>query len=91
MAGNVRIAMMEIVQGVHKIPGTFWSALYLIEGKDSLALVDSGSPGDGRKVEEYLRVDRPRNSRTSSTSSSRTAIPTTRARHSTLPRSRVRE
>ncbi len=46
---------MEIVQGVHKIPGSFWSALYLIESRDSLALVDSGSPGDGRRIEEYLR------------------------------------
>ena len=46
---------MEIVQGVHKIPGSFWSALYLIESRDSLALVDSGSTGDGRRIEEYLR------------------------------------
>ena len=51
----VSFIQMEIVQGVHKIPGSFWSALYLIESRDSLALVDSGSPGDGRRIEEYLR------------------------------------
>ncbi len=51
----VSFIQMEIVQGVHKIPGSFWSALYLIESRDSLALVDAGSPGDGRRIEEYLR------------------------------------
>ena len=53
--GSGKLTGMEIVKGVHKIPGTFWSALYLIEGKDSLALVDSGSPGDARRVEKYVR------------------------------------
>ena len=46
--------MMEIVKGVHKVPGSFWSALYVIEGKDSLTLVDSGSPSDGKRVEGYV-------------------------------------
>ena len=46
---------MEIVPGVHKIPGSFWSSLYLIENEDSLALVDSGSPGDGKRVQKYVR------------------------------------
>ncbi len=55
IARNGKLYPMEIVQGVHKIPGSFWSALYLIESRDSLALIDSGSPGDGRRIEEYLR------------------------------------
>ncbi len=46
---------MEFLPGVHKIPGTRWSRVYLIAGRDSLALVDSGLPGNGGRVDNYIR------------------------------------
>ena len=50
-----KVSVMEFVPGVHKIPGVLWSCVYLIEGRDSLTLVDSGTPGSGRNVNRYLR------------------------------------
>ena len=44
---------MEIVPGVHMIPGIRWSRAYLIEG-DRLALVDSGLPWHTKSVMDYV-------------------------------------
>ena len=45
---------MEIVSGVHIVPGTRWSRVYLVED-DTLALVDSGLPWNVRPVLNYIR------------------------------------
>ena len=44
---------MEIVPGVHMIPGIRWSRAYLIVG-DRLALVDSGLPWHTKIVMDYV-------------------------------------
>ena len=44
---------MEIVAGVHAIPGIKWSRAYLIED-DTLALVDIGLPWNVRRVLSYI-------------------------------------
>jgi glyoxylase-like metal-dependent hydrolase (beta-lactamase superfamily II) len=45
---------LEIMPGVHLVPGTHWSRAYLIEdGK--LALVDAGLPWDVRNVLAYIK------------------------------------
>ena len=45
---------MEIVPGVHSIPGIRWSRAYLIED-DTLALVDAGLPWDAGRIVDYIR------------------------------------
>ena len=45
---------MEIVPGVHLVPGIPWSRVYLVEGK-RLALVDAGPPWSAGRVEKYVR------------------------------------
>ena len=45
---------MEIVPGVHLVPGIPWSRVYLVEGK-RLALVDAGPPWSAGRVEKYIR------------------------------------
>ena len=44
---------MEILPGVHTVPGVSWSRVYLIEDK-TLALVDSGLPWSARRVLDYI-------------------------------------
>lgn len=52
---------MEIVPGVHIVPGTRLSRIYLIEDKDALTLIDAGLPGSARRVFEYIeRIGRRR-------------------------------
>ena len=45
---------MEIIAGIHVVPGIFLSRVYLIED-DALALVDSGLPWNARTVLRYIR------------------------------------
>ena len=45
---------MQVVPGVHLIPGVLWSRIYLIED-ETLALVDSGPPWSASKVLRYVR------------------------------------
>lgn len=45
---------MEIVPGVHMVPGVRWSRVYLIEG-ETLALVDSGPPWSAPTIAAYIR------------------------------------
>ncbi|MCH8309585.1 MAG: MBL fold metallo-hydrolase [Chloroflexi bacterium] len=45
---------MEIMPGIHVVPGVRWSRAYLIEG-DTLALVDSGLPWNSGTVIKYIR------------------------------------
>ncbi len=52
---------MEIAPGVHIVPGTRLSRIYLIEDKDALTLIDAGLPGSARRVFEYIeRIGRRR-------------------------------
>ncbi|MCH7746438.1 MAG: MBL fold metallo-hydrolase, partial [Chloroflexi bacterium] len=44
---------MEIIPGVHAVPGVRWSRIYLIEG-DTLALVDTGLPWSAQRVFNYI-------------------------------------
>ena len=45
---------MEVVPGVHLVPGGRWSRMYLIEG-ETLTLVDSGLPWSHRSVLRYIQ------------------------------------
>ena len=45
---------MEIVPGVHQIPNTRWSRVYLIEDQ-RLTLVDAGLPWGVKKIVDYIR------------------------------------
>ena len=45
---------MEVVPGVHVVPGIPWSRVYLIED-EPLVLVDTGPPWSARKVVAYIR------------------------------------
>lgn len=45
---------VEVVPGVHQIPGVRWSRAYLIED-DKLALVDAGPFWTARRIERYIR------------------------------------
>ncbi|MDP6451755.1 MAG: MBL fold metallo-hydrolase [SAR202 cluster bacterium] len=45
---------MEILPGIHALPGINWSKAYLIEG-DTLALVDSGLPWNSGRILKYIR------------------------------------
>lgn len=44
---------MEILPGIHMLPGVQWSRAYLIED-DSLALVDTGLPWNVKRVLKYI-------------------------------------
>ena len=44
---------MEIIPGVHAVPGIRWSRIYLIEG-ETLALVDTGLPWSAQRVFKYI-------------------------------------
>lgn len=46
---------MEFLPGVHIVPGTWWSRIYLIEG-EKLALVDTGIAWNAGKVLDYIRA-----------------------------------
>lgn len=46
---------MEILPGVHLIPGISWSRVYLIEDA-TLTLVDSGLPWNAKRVLDYVRA-----------------------------------
>ena len=45
---------MEIIPGIHTIPGTRFSRIYLIED-DDLTLIDAGMPWSAGRVFEYIR------------------------------------
>ena len=45
---------MEVVPGVHQIPDTRWSRVYLIED-ERLTLVDAGLPWGVKKIVDYIR------------------------------------
>ena len=46
---------MEICPGVHQVPGLRWSNAYLLVEADRLTLIDSGLPGDGKKIIAYIQ------------------------------------
>ncbi len=45
---------MEIIRGIHAVPGTHISRVYLIEG-DDLTLIDTGLPWSASRVLGYIR------------------------------------
>ncbi len=45
---------MEIIRGIHAIPGTHISRVYLVEG-DDLTLIDAGMPWSAGRVFSYIR------------------------------------
>lgn len=45
---------MEVIPGIHAIPGTHISRVYLIED-DELSLVDTGMPWSARRIIRYIR------------------------------------
>lgn len=45
---------MEIIRGIHAVPGTHISRVYLIEG-DDLTLIDTGLPWSAGRVLRYIR------------------------------------
>ena len=45
---------MQVLPGVHRVPGVWWSRVYLIDDV-RLTLVDSGPPWVGGKVFRYIR------------------------------------
>ena len=45
---------MELLPGVHLVPGVRWSRAYLIED-ETLTLVDTGPPWSARAIVEYVR------------------------------------
>ena len=45
---------MEIVAGIHLVPGVRWSRVYLIEN-ETMAVVDAGPPWSARSVLDYIR------------------------------------
>ncbi len=45
---------MEVVPGVHAVPGVRWSRSYLIVERDQLALIDTGPPMSARRVIQYV-------------------------------------
>ena len=46
--------LLEIIPGVHAVPGTHFSRIYLIED-DELTLVDTGMPWSAGRVVRYIR------------------------------------
>ena len=50
---------MEILPGIHQVPGLRWSNAYLLVEEQGLTLIDAGLPGDGEKIFSYIdRIDR---------------------------------
>lgn len=45
---------MEILPGIHQVPGLRWSNAYLLVEEDQLTLIDAGLPGEGKKVFGYI-------------------------------------
>ena len=45
---------MEIIRGIHAVPGTRISRVYLVEG-DDLTLIDAGMPWSAGRVFRYIR------------------------------------
>ena len=45
---------MEILPGIHQIPGLRWSNAYLVVEKDQLTLIDAGLPGAWKKIYGYI-------------------------------------
>ena len=46
---------MEILPGIHQVPGLRWSNAYLLVEEERLTLVDAGLPGDGKRIFKYIR------------------------------------
>lgn len=46
---------MEILPGIHQVPGLHWSNAYLLVEGGELTLIDAGMPWDGRKILQYIR------------------------------------
>ena len=46
--------LMEILPGIHQVPGLRWSNAYLLVEKERLTLVDGGLPGAGKKIIGYI-------------------------------------
>ena len=47
--------VMEILPGIHQVPGLRWRNSYLLVDDETLNLVDAGLPGDGKKILDYIR------------------------------------
>lgn len=45
---------MEVVPGVHAVPGVRWSRSYLIVERERLVLIDTGPPMSARRVFRYI-------------------------------------
>ncbi len=46
---------MEILPGIHQIPGLRWSNVYLLVEEGQLTLVDAGFPGCSGKIYSYIK------------------------------------
>ena len=46
---------MEILPGIHQVPGLRWRNSYLLVDDGALTLVDAGLPGDGGKILGYIQ------------------------------------
>lgn len=53
-AGRGGVADMELVPGIHLVDGVTSNVYVIVEG-DELAIVDTGLPGSGPKILEYVR------------------------------------
>ena len=45
---------MEILPGIHQVPGLRWSNAYLVAEDDQLTLIDAGLPGAWKKISSYI-------------------------------------
>jgi glyoxylase-like metal-dependent hydrolase (beta-lactamase superfamily II) len=45
---------MEIISGVHKIDGVSGANCYLVTSDTEMILIDTGLPGNGKKIVEYV-------------------------------------
>ena len=45
---------MEILPGIHQVPGLRWSNAYLLVEEDRITLIDAGVRGDGGKILSYI-------------------------------------
>ena len=45
---------MEILPGIHQVPGLRWSNAYLLVEEDRITLIDAGLLGDGGKILSYI-------------------------------------
>ncbi len=46
---------MELVGGIHRVDGIRGVNCYVVEGAEGLTLVDTGAPGSGRRILEYIK------------------------------------